>query len=144
MIRVTNTIEEDVKNEVRVIDSLLQQGDHRNIIGILKHGWLETAGKVYFIDMELADLTLSEYIDYIFHNKDLQFPIPDGDVFNPVFSARDCTELERLRTVFEIGHQVACGLEFLHENAHVHRDLKPQNGNSIPILAPDFSSLLPP
>jgi len=128
LIRISNAIAEDVENEVKVVEALRKKGTHPNIIEILNHGWLETAGKVYFIDMELADLTLTEYIDYVFHNKRLDVTIPNTEGFNPVFSPRECSELQRLQTTFEIVRQVVGGLEFLHNSGHVHRDLKPQNG----------------
>jgi serine/threonine protein kinase len=128
LIRVSNAIAEDVKNEVNVVNALREKGTHPNIIGILNHGWLVTAGKVYFIDMELADLTLTDYINYVFHNKPLEVTTPNVREFNAVFSPRECSELQRLQTTFEIVRQVAGGLEFLHNSGHVHRDLKPQNG----------------
>jgi len=140
LIRVTTAIEVDVKNEVNVIDKLLKSR-HRHIIQILNHGWLQTAGRVYFIDMELADSTLRDYIDYVFHDKDFCFP---GEWFSAAFSHRECTELQRLQTTFEISLQVARGLEFLHSSGHVHRDIKPQNSKLHYISPLTFSSLLPP
>jgi len=130
LIRISNAIAEDVENEVKVVEALRKKGTHPNIIEILNHGWLENAGKVYFIDMELADLTLTEYIDYVFHNKRLDVTIPNTEGFNPVFSPRECSKLQRLQTTFEIVRQVVGGLEFLHNSGHVHRDLKPQNGKN--------------
>jgi len=90
--------------------------------------------------MELADLTLTDYIDYIFHNKHVDIMIPN---FNAVFSPRECSELQRLRTTFEIIRQVVGGLEFLHNSGHVHRDLKPQNGKKMVSFSQlNFSPLL--
>ena len=130
LIHVSNAIAEDVKNEVKVVEALREKGTHPNIIEILNHGWLETAGKVYFIDMKLANLTLADYIEYVFHNKHLDIMIPDIRQFNAIFSPRECSKLERLQTTFEIVHQVVVGLEFLHNSGHVHGDLKPQNGKN--------------
>jgi len=86
LIRVSNAIAEDVKNEVKVVEALRKKGTHPNIIEILNHGWLETSGKVYFIDMELTNVTLTDYIDYVFHNKCVDVTIPSTDGFNPLFS----------------------------------------------------------
>ena len=86
LIRVSNAIAQDVENEVKVVEALRKRGTHPNIVEILNHGWLETAGKVYFIDMELTNVTLTDYIDYVFHNKCVDVTIPSTDGFNPLFS----------------------------------------------------------
>lgn len=65
--------QEDVENEIKALQSLYQTGGHAHIIEVLKHGWLETTEKVYYIDMELADLSLAEYITTVFH---LHRPLP--------------------------------------------------------------------
>ena len=130
LIRISNAIAEDVENEVKVVEALRKKGTHPNIIEILNHDWLETAAKVYLIDMELANLTLMDYIDFVFHNKRLDITIPNAKEFNAIFSPRECSKLQRLQTTFEIVRQVVGGLEFLHNSGHVHRDLKPQNGKN--------------
>lgn len=129
LVRVSNAIEKDVKNEARVVESLREMGSHQNIVEVLKHGWLETSGKVYFIDMELADATLADYIDYVFHEKTKQPSSPHYWPPRLRFFSRPVGPLQTLPAMFEIGHAIANGLEFLHINGHVHRDLKPQNGN---------------
>src|SRR5271156_3782755 len=123
---------EDVENEVNAIDSLYRTGGHEHIIEVLKHGWLQTTEKVYYIDMELADLSLAEYIAYLFHKK----PLPSGislqhDRFEPVFSSKHCTQLQRLQTTLIIGTHIANGLDFVHRIGYVHRDLKPANGKRL-------------
>ena len=118
---------EDVKNEIKVIELLRQKGNHPHVIEMIQHGWLETAGNTNFIDMELADLTLADYIGYLFHNKSLGDTAKVNENSNPLYSKRDCTELQRLHTMWEIGSQIVSGLNFLHGNGHVHRDLKAEN-----------------
>jgi len=131
-MRIGYSVEVDdvIENEIKTLDSLSRTGGHDHIIEVLKHGWLRgTTDKFYFIDMELAELSLAEYIAYVFHNK----PLPSrfgilSEEFDPVFSSRHCTQLQRLHTIFTIGSQVAKGLEFVHQSGYVHRDLKPANG----------------
>jgi serine/threonine protein kinase len=120
---VTQANEEDVENEKRALDTLIRNGHHDNIIDIMKHGWLETVGQAYFVDMELADLSLADYIKYVFR---------DGPVsplnFSPAFTNRYCSKTERLKVTFIIGSQIAQGLEYMHQHGQGHRDLKPANG----------------
>src|SRR5436190_23496924 len=67
LIRVNKSICDIVLNEANVLNSLLKKGEHQNIINVLQHGCLGKAENVYFIDMELADFTLADYINYVFH-----------------------------------------------------------------------------
>lgn len=119
---------EEVDHEMKVLDWLRQTGGHENIIEILGYGRLQGINqKIYFIDMKLADLTLAEYIGYVFLGQKL--PATNFvENFTPIFSQRNCSESERLQTVWAISHQIVTGLEFLHGHGYVHRDLKPQNG----------------
>jgi serine/threonine protein kinase len=122
--------EGEVDGEATVMEMLSQKGQNENIIEFLHHGSLEHPWnfKVCFIDMELADLTLSDYIKYVFHGGPLPFEI-DAQRTNPTFSPRGSPELlERLHTVWTIGAQIAGALAFLHENNQAHRDLTPSNG----------------
>jgi len=131
LIRVNFSVPvEDVEQQIKALNSLYREGGRRDhIIEVLRHGWLTgTIEKFYFIDMELADLSLDQYIDYVFHNKPLPSDVSFGQSFDPVFSSKHCTAVQRLRTVFAIGSQIAKGLEFIHQIGFVHRDLKPGNG----------------
>lgn len=112
-----------------MVSSLIESRGHENIIGILAHGWLKGAGGVYFIDMELGNLTLHDYIEYL-HGT--EFSLIDISSIGPGFVQRDCSASERLNNLWTIGIHVARGLEFLHSRGHVHRDLKPSNGTYLP------------
>src|SRR5271168_5020381 len=72
LMRIGYSVEvEDVENEIKTIESLSGPGGHDHIIEVLKYGWLGTTDKFFFIDMELAELSLAQYIAYVFHNKPL-------------------------------------------------------------------------
>jgi hypothetical protein len=84
----------DVKNEVQALDSLARNGRHENIIDVIKHRWLNSAGKFYFIDMDLADLPLANYIDRVFRREPLSSHIGlIQNTFNPLFSRPYCTPI---------------------------------------------------
>jgi serine/threonine protein kinase len=123
-------IAEDIANEARVVSSLRENGGNPNIIDILDHGWLTSLADIYFIDMELGDFTLADYIDYIY-NRGSNISKANIDAIpssNPVFIRENCSVPERMQNVFSIGNDIARGLEFMHSLHHVHRDLKPSNG----------------
>lgn len=110
------TSQADLLNEIRALDKLCI-GDNRNIVKVFKHGSLTTS-PYYYIDMELCDLSLTQYL-----SDDLRDLISDHK-----------------RVPFEIGHvwgimkDATCGLEFIHSHNEVHRDLKPGNGMPLRIL----------
>jgi serine/threonine protein kinase len=125
IMRVIRANEEDVENERRAFDVLLRNGHHDNIVHILKHGFLGTAGQVYFIDMELADLSLDDYIKYVFRDG----PLPSHCTNLSTFMYhKDSSKLDRLQATCVISCQIAKGLEYMHLHGECHRDLKPPNG----------------
>jgi hypothetical protein len=48
---------------------------------MFEHGWLPKVTKVYYMDMELADFTLKDYIKYVFEDA----PLPN--VSTPSFAS---------------------------------------------------------
>lgn len=129
ILRISHRVpEEDIKNEARVISSIHENGGHKNIIGILDHGWLKGSFNVYYIDMELAQLTLADYIDHLRGAKHSSSNIVSD--LSPVFVNPSSSFERRVHNIWVVGRHVAEGLNFMHANKHVHRDLKPTNGKN--------------
>jgi serine/threonine protein kinase len=117
----------DIKNEARVVKELCDSGGHPNIVEILRDGFetLAFIGEYYFIDMELCDMNLHEYIH------DERILIEDPQISRgPTFVSKSCSLLERMRNIWAIMIHISQGLKFLHDHGHAHRDLKPSNGIS--------------
>jgi len=74
--------------------------------------------------MELCDITLADYIvsDRWLYSADEKL---DRSVAKMTNKER---QLEESQQLWKIIIDVVSGLEFLHENNTVHRDLKPNNG----------------
>lgn len=116
-----------VENEVRVISSLMQIGPNINVVRIYRHGWMKDYFNLYSIDMELCDFTLSDYIEYrVGKNKDVPLNVLEAPPPN-VLVAKDASAVQLACNVWTIGIHVARGLDFLHSNNYVHRDVKPRN-----------------
>lgn len=101
---------------------------HQNLIKIFCDGWHDNLIEYYYIDMELCDLNLHEYIH------EPSRPSVDADrvlLFSPVFVNRDCPLAENMLNIWTIMLHIAQGLEYLHTHKFVHRDLKPSNGKSL-------------
>jgi len=119
-----------VDNEAKVL--LLLRG-HSNIIRILKNDWLPNDSHCYFIDMELCDFSLFDYITYQQAKRSPQTVNINRAIDRiqsfPVLVYRSCSHLMRMQNAWTIGMHIAHGLEFMHDPKHkrVHRDLKPSN-----------------
>jgi len=113
-----------------VISRFIQGGGHKHIINYFEHGWLHGVGAVYYIDMELASMSLEEYMKSFRmrppteRSQEIQ-QIPS--IYSQFFQNNN-TPIEKIHNVWTIGLQMALGLEFLHSQSQVHRDLKPSNG----------------
>lgn len=94
---------------------------------VLDHGWLPPAG-VYFIDMELCDLTLDEYIYNERSNYSRTCIDASKKSNSAVFVGENSSMTVKLQNLWTIMTQIAQGLEFIHELHQVHGDLKPRNG----------------
>ena len=122
---------EDLENEVRAFEEFLKVVHHPNIIHVLDRGWYNIPITCHFIDMELCDLDLNEYI----HKPASRVSIVQaltGVSHNPndfAFIQTECPPLNKIRNVWAIVRDIAHGLEEIHRHNLVHRDLKPRNGN---------------
>jgi serine/threonine protein kinase len=139
IFRVNRAIEEEVRVEAANLKILLRCGKHPHIINVFLYGWLKGVAKSYFMDMELADFSLCDYIKYFFQDVPLpNISIPSSpsagvspsnpSIFNRALSERNCSIKQRLQTIWTIGLHICNGLKFMHDSGLVHRDLKPQNG----------------
>ena len=107
----------DILNEFRAIEQLCKQSSHENIVAVYRYDQL---GSWYYIDMELCEFNLAQYIY-------------DFDMADPMLPALNMT------TVLKIMQDVSRGLAFIHQSQKVHRDIKPQNG----IRFLDFNNISP-
>lgn len=115
-------------NEIKAIEDLLTDNPHPNIISVLSHGSLTHPFNSYFIDMELCQIDLH---DYIYGDRVHVMSLLEDDLSgeNIVFVCQDSTSLQKFRNTFAIMTHIANGLGHMHSHSLVHRDLKPRNGN---------------
>lgn len=105
---------DQIAAEVKAICELCD-GKHHNLIHFFSFGELEDDW--FYIDMELCDFTLT---DYIYYNR-------TADEL-PCFDSLDSRSV--VQQIWDIITQIADGVKFIHEMKYVHRDLKPNNSDS--------------
>lgn len=91
---------------------------HQNIIAVYRHGQLQPPHAFYYIDMELCDINLEEYIQ-----------CTTRDVHGLMDWDKAIENGHGLFLIFAILQEILCGLNFIHTHNEVHRDLNPQNGS---------------
>src|SRR5277367_2189456 len=107
-----------IRKEVEAIKKLCGLDTHPNIIQVLNHGSLSNP-IFYFIDMELCELNLHDYI----HGR----TPPNLSESLPPFSRGDGSKASL--QIWTIMSQIADGVEYIHRQNQVHRDVKPANGD---------------
>ena len=94
---------------------------HQNLVQILCHGELRDPDHPFYIDMELCDIDLKEYI---YHHKDCR-PLGYGRIVRS--DQHSLPPRDQPYYVWQIMKQISCGIAFMHQHKQVHRDLKPAN-----------------
>jgi serine/threonine protein kinase len=93
-------------------------------VHVLDHGWLSSPVEYYFIDMELCEFNLH---DYIYGDRSALFKFPPSDILDAVLVPQDDFVCMKVENVYCIMTDVTNGLEYIHSCGQVHRDLKPKN-----------------
>ena len=105
----------ELKELVRPVDELCSS-QPENIVYVFRHNWLPGT-PFYFFDMDRFDLTLEQY------TRKAQ------DNYRTWTSKR---QTDVLRIIIDIVR----GLDFIHSLGFVHRDLKPNNGDTLCLNSP--------
>jgi serine/threonine protein kinase len=115
--------EDEIENEIRAIRKLSAKDGHQNIVRILGTGKMRHS-PCYFIDMELCQLNLEQYI----YSKE-RHHYATGRSSPPYFdrSASSSMNFEKIKGVMT---EITRGVEYIHGCGEIHRDLKPANGLS--------------
>jgi len=107
-----------VEQEVRAIQRLCGLRTHVNIVQVLNHGLLWNH-PYYSIDMELCDMSLDDFM----HPKT---PPDPSKSHLPSFVKSGGKDL--LLQIWTVMGQIASGVEYVHRERQIHRDIKPGNG----------------
>jgi serine/threonine protein kinase len=105
------------QNELQAITKLCKKGAHLHIVTVLKIGELRDT-PFLFIDMELCDLDLAEYI---------HCTKAESSVLT--YFVKDQPPPLKAQQIWNVMLHIAKGVQYLHSKDIVHRDLKPANGN---------------
>jgi serine/threonine protein kinase len=112
----------DISNEVRAIEKLCKHG-HENLIRVFNHGLLKLNHSIYFIDMELCELNLDEYL----HNTITGVPgLPSWEF--------GISNGHASFLIFAIVQQIIRAIVFIHDQGEAHRDLAPQNSSFLRVV----------
>ena len=108
---------EDYKNEVAAMKTLCNKS-HTNMIQYIADGSIVSnpAESFHFIDMELCDINLNQYINGTLNVAGIH-GLPVWNKENP-----------DIFLITAIIQQLLSGLAFMHKEDKVHRDLDPRNG----------------
>jgi serine/threonine protein kinase len=112
-------MQETIKCEQEAIERLCSRGHQSNIVTVLRMGKLQDP-PYYFIDMELCDLNLENYIQHPHEREPGDLPVP--------YCITDVSQGAKAEQIWNIMRQIANGVQYLHSLNLIHRDLKPANG----------------
>ena len=94
------------------------QSQHPNIVQVFEFGKFEKDSRSYFIDMELCDENLQNYIS----GKSISHLVDWISLRN------NAIQWKKPEDILGIADQIIDGLIFIHDQMEVHRDLTPNNG----------------
>jgi len=106
-------------SEVRMINKFSELGGHRNIVPILRQGWIEE-NRTYFLDMECCLMTLDTFI-----RAELSSAIGLDNFLSLTITFQS---ISHIFSLWGIMRDITAGLRFIHSINTIHRDLKPKNG----------------
>ena len=98
----------------------MAQHTHQNIVSVFDHGRLSAF--LYFIDMELCDLNLEQWIYRSWDHLTVQ-KLP--------FLTAELPPRARMGQVWDIMEDITRAVAFIHGAHEIHRDLKPSNGSNL-------------
>jgi serine/threonine protein kinase len=103
-----------IEDEIQAILKICQDGGHKNIVSVIHIGDMP---QNVFIDMELCDLNLD---DFITSRKD--------QLSAAAYFVKDRPAPTKCYQIWNVMCDISRGVEFLHSKNMIHRDLKPLNG----------------
>lgn len=116
-----------IYKEAQTLLELHKDGPHANIIRILGNGWYTSLPNHFYLDMELCNSNLH---DYIYGDRVRYEELTSCEKYrSPVYVSKESPALVKWRNILAIMNHISTGLEFIHDHKQVHRDLKPRNGN---------------
>jgi serine/threonine protein kinase len=115
-----------VANEIRLFEKFKACRRWQNVVFALQHGWVDNDH--FYLDMELCVFNLNDFIRGC-----------PQDIFTSPTYWNFPKEQDPLAcfSLWEIIRQITKGLEFIHSQGEIHRDLKPQNGRALPFTVTD-------
>ena len=96
----------------------------------MKYGKLHEPSPSYFVDMELCDINLEQYIYRKQEWNALRILSPDSKYFTI-----ESNSILKFMEILAIGEQIVSGIAHIHDVEEVHRDLKPTNGDPSKLFA---------
>jgi serine/threonine protein kinase len=105
---------------MKVVKTLQEAGEHTNVVKVFGFGLLQDTVS-YYIDMELCFMSLHDFIHF--------------DVGRSMFgeekywATNQTSDTLTCLSIWGIIDHIASGLDFIHHQGYVHRDLKPLNSN---------------